>query len=148
MEETIIALRLEPLPQAYVKGWAHDEATLTQYQQVVEQGCSVSAYEDRELIGLALAEPRAWNRMLWVEEFHVSEGYRRRGIGAQMMAALVEKAKGSGLRAVAIETQNTNVPAIRFYRKMGFEIDGVDLSLYTNHDMADGEAAIFMKRKL
>jgi ribosomal protein S18 acetylase RimI-like enzyme len=46
------------------------------------------------------------------------------------------------------ETQNTNVPAITFYRRVGYEIDGVDLSYYTNRDMTDFEVAIFMKRKL
>jgi ribosomal protein S18 acetylase RimI-like enzyme len=47
-----------------------------------------------------------------------------------------------------VETQNTNLPAIRFYRAVGFEIEAVDLSYYTNHDTLDGEVAIFMKRKV
>jgi ribosomal protein S18 acetylase RimI-like enzyme len=46
------------------------------------------------------------------------------------------------------ETQDTNQPAIAFYRAVGFEIEAVDLSYYTNHDLAGGEVAIFMKRKL
>jgi hypothetical protein len=31
---------------------------------------------------------------------------------------------------------------------MGFEIDALDLSYYTNQDVEEGEVAIFMKRKL
>jgi hypothetical protein len=31
---------------------------------------------------------------------------------------------------------------------MGFTLDGIDLSLYTNEDWPDGEIALFMKRKL
>ena len=32
------------------------------------------------------------------------------------------------MRVIALETQNTNVPAIRFYRALGFEIEGGTLS--------------------
>ena len=45
-------------------------------------------------------------------------------------------------------TQTTNVPAIDFYRKVGFEVDGIDLSYYGNNDVEAGEVALFMKRKL
>jgi len=31
---------------------------------------------------------------------------------------------------------------------MGFELDGINLSYYSNDDVAAGEVAIFMKRKL
>jgi hypothetical protein len=31
---------------------------------------------------------------------------------------------------------------------MGFELDGVDMSYYTNRDVESGEVAVFMKRKL
>lgn len=52
-----------------------------------------------------------------------------------------------GVRAISLETQSTNVPAIRFYRKCGYEVDCVVLSLYTNRDAEDGEVALIMKKK-
>lgn len=55
---------------------------------------------------------------------------------------------GYSFGAINLETQNTNVNAIRFYRRSGFEIEGIDLSYYTNDDVEGGEVAIFMKRKL
>jgi ribosomal protein S18 acetylase RimI-like enzyme len=61
---------------------------------------------------------------------------------------LAARACAAGLRAVVCETQTTNVPAIAFYRQLGFEIDGVDLSYYSNDDASGGEVAIFMKLKL
>lgn len=60
------------------------------------------------------------------------------------MEAVADEAKEANLRIIVCETQNTNVPAIEFYRKVGFEIGGVDLSYY---DMIE-EVAIFMKREL
>ena len=46
------------------------------------------------------------------------------------------------------ETQTTNVPAIDFYRSVGFEVGGIDLSYYSNDDVQAGEVALFLKRKL
>jgi ribosomal protein S18 acetylase RimI-like enzyme len=100
------------------------------------------------MVGIAIAEKVDWNRSLWVWEFGVAETHRRRGIGRRLMEALADEAKEAGLRIMVCETQNTNVPAIAFYRKVGFEIEGIDLSYYSNSDMTEGEVAIFVKRKL
>jgi ribosomal protein S18 acetylase RimI-like enzyme len=64
------------------------------------------------------------------------------------MQLVCATAKRAGCRVVVCETQNTNVPAIDFYRKVGFEIGGIDLSYYSNEDVENGEVAIFMKRKI
>ena len=64
------------------------------------------------------------------------------------MDELAVLARTAGLRALAVETQNTNVAAIHFYRSCGFTLEGIDLSYYTNTDLEDGEIAIFLKRKL
>ena len=148
-EQILISLELTPLETPYIKRWEDsDEEELEHYQQYAAQGYSLAAYDGEQMIGLALCEARHWNRTLWVWEFHVAETHRGRGIGRQLMEAVVEKARESGFRIVGLETQNTNVPAITFYHKVGFEIDGIDLSFYTNDDMIHGEVAIFMKRKL
>ena len=64
------------------------------------------------------------------------------------MDNLAAHAQSQHLRVMVAETQTTNMPAIRFYRKAGFTFDAIDLSYYTNRDIAEGEVAIFMKRKL
>ncbi len=125
-----------------------DEETVRRYQDGLRHECSVGAYAGSELVGVALAEPRYWNKSLWVWEFHVAEGYRRQGIGQQMMAWLAARASALGLRAMVCETQNNNAPAIQFYRRMGFRMEGVDISYYTNEDWPDGDMAVFMKKRL
>ena len=71
------------------------------------------------------------------------------GDGAAADGGVAGRAAAAGLRAVVCETQNTNVGAIRFYRRLGFTLDGVDVSHYTNHDMEPGgTVAVFMKRRL
>ena len=149
VERTVFTLELTPLDSPYVKRWERsDFQEEERYRQIIAEGHSLGAYDGDQLVGLAIAETRRWNSTLWVWEFHVAESHRRRGIGRQLMAAVVEEARQAGLRVVGLETQSTNLPAITFYRAVGFEIDALDLSLYTNTDAADGEVAIFMKRKL
>ena len=98
--------------------------------------------------GMALAEPHVWNKSLWVHEFHVAASQRGRGVGRRLMDALVQEASCAGLRTIVCETQNTNAPAIHFYQRLGFRIEGVDLSYYSNDDHPDGEIALFMKRPI
>lgn len=148
LEQTSISLELVRLDQPYQKQWEYIPDELVRYHRYLQEGYSLGVFEGERLVALSIAEPRWWNKTLWVWEFHVEEHRRGQGIGQQLMDALAGRAREAGLRALVVETQNTNVPAILFYRKVGFEIEGVDLSYYTNHDAVDGEVAVFMKRKL
>jgi ribosomal protein S18 acetylase RimI-like enzyme len=149
-EHFALSLDLVPLPQPYVKRYEPPDAeTLEHYLQVPRHGLSLGAYDAGGLcVGIALAEPRAWNKSLWVWEFHVAETHRGQGTGLRLMEALVLKARGARLRTIVCETQNTNAHAIRFYRKAGFCIEAIDLSYYSNDDFPDGEVAVFMKKRL
>lgn len=96
-------------------------------------------------MGIALTEPQAWNRSLMVHELHVAPEYRGQGFGRRLVKSAAAHGRAMGVRCAVCETQSANVPAIRFYRAMGFGLEGVDLSLYTNHDRERGEVAILMK---
>jgi ribosomal protein S18 acetylase RimI-like enzyme len=147
-ELTTIKLELVPFAQPYIKHWDYDAEDLVRYTALLANGFSCGAYDGRQLVGVALAQPHTWNRVLWVEEFHVAESRRGQGIGHEMMEHLARKAQAANLRALVCEVQNTNTRAIHFYRQTGFTLESVDLSYYTNDDAADDEVAIFMKKKL
>lgn len=106
------------------------------------------AYEGTILIGLAIAERRAWNRSLWVREICVAATHRRRGTGGRLVDELSRRARDAGLRVLVCETKTTNSPAIDFCRSIGFTLHGVDVSYYTNHDIEKGEVAIFLKKHI
>lgn len=146
--QTIFALTLHQLETPYVKQWPADEELEAHYQAILEQGLSLGLFVDGELVGVAIAEKREWNKTLWVWEFHIAPEQRGRGYGRTLMDALAETATKADYRVMVCETQNTNVPAIRFYRKVGFEVGGIDLSYYTNQDVEAFEVAVFMKRTL
>lgn len=146
--QTTISLHLQQLDIPYNKQWKPDSETDSRYRQIIDQGLSMGIYDNDILVGIAIAEKQAWNCTLWVWEFHIAPDYRGRGLGRQLMDHLAEIGKKAGCRVMVCETQNTNVPAIRFYRKVGFEVGAIDLSYYTNKDMTDFEVAVFMKRFL
>jgi ribosomal protein S18 acetylase RimI-like enzyme len=147
-ERATIAMELVALERPYAKIWPVLDDDVERYNQVVKQGLSLGAYDGDKLAGVAIAERRDWNRTLWVWEFHVAKPHKMMGVGRRLMDALADRAREAGLRIMVCETQSTNVPAIKFYRKVGFEVEGIDLSYYSNNDAPDGEVAIFMKRRL
>jgi hypothetical protein len=74
-----LALELVPLPEPYRRHYDHlDIETLEHYRQVPALGFSFGAYDVEQCVGIALAEPRHWNKSLWVWELHVAETHRRR----------------------------------------------------------------------
>lgn len=60
-----------------------------------------------------------------------------------MLRRLCDEATRLGARAVWLETQNVNLPAIRFYRAFGFQLAGLDDSLYDPKELP-GECAVFL----
>jgi ribosomal protein S18 acetylase RimI-like enzyme len=146
---TTFSLTLEPLPRPEQFNFPLSPDDVERYTALVPNDYSFGAYDGDALVGVALIEPREWNRTLAVWEFHVVAAYQRRGIGRRLMAAVAERARAGGWRALVAETQNTNVPAIRFYRQAGYTLEGIDVSYYTNEDLLPGRTvAVFMKLRL
>jgi ribosomal protein S18 acetylase RimI-like enzyme len=125
-----------------------DATTLQRYTQLLHAGFSFGAYDGELLVGLIIAEPQEWNHSVSVWEFHDAPSHRCSGIGRQLMDCVEAQARRSSLRTIVCETQTTNAAAILVYRKLGFTIEGVDLSLYSNTDYPDGDIAVFLKRRL
>jgi ribosomal protein S18 acetylase RimI-like enzyme len=146
---TVIEAERVGLATPYTKQWERGNAEeIARYMGFAGQDYSLGTYDQGRLVGLALCETHRWNRTVWIWELKVAESHRRRGIGRRLVDAVARRASADGLRAIGLETQSTNVPAIDFYRAVGFELEGIDLSFYTNTDSVDGEVAFFMRRKL
>jgi ribosomal protein S18 acetylase RimI-like enzyme len=144
----VMAARREPLDQPHVKQWEFYADELAHYKQVLEAGYSFGAYDGDLLVGLIITEPRDWNGSLWVWEFHVAPTHQRLGIGRRLMDEVAAKGAAADYRIIVCEAQNTNGDGIDAYRALGFGIEGIDLSYYSNTDYPDGEVAVFMKRPL
>ena len=147
--QTIFSLALEPLAEPERFDFPYSDDDVERYTALVPNDFCWGAYDGDTLVGVALGELHEWNRVVWVWEFHVAPAYQREGIGRRLMAEVAARARAAGARALVAETQNTNVSAIRFYRGVGFRLEGVDISYYTNEDMQPGRTvALFMKLRL
>lgn len=148
--ESAIRLRLETLAVPYTKDFTAEitPEDMQRYQALLPQGLSLAAWEETQMAAIAICGAEMWNRTLWIWEFHVRPDFQGQGIGRRLMDHLAEMGRTAGLRTMRVETQNTNVPAVRFYRRAGFRLEGIDVSFYTNSDLTSGEVALFLKRRL
>lgn len=147
-DEIKVLIKRIKLDNVYKKEWPQLREDFDRYNEILEQGYSYGAFDDNKLVGVVIVEKREWNNSFWIEDIEVAEPYRKNGIGTMLLDKVEYIAKKNGVRIIALEAQSSNVPAIDFYRKNGYELDGIDLSLYTNTDTIDGEVAFFMKKKL
>lgn len=150
-ERILFDIRLVRLDAPYQDSFEGDfeqEEDRQRFAGYLPHGYSFGAYLGRRLVGFAICEVIDWNNSLRIWEFHVMPEFHHQGIGRQLMNHVISSATRDRIRVVFLETQSTNVRAIRFYRSLGFLVDALDLSLYTNHDVEDGQVCFFMKRKL
>ena len=131
-------LREKSLP--YSKIWKTDADELEELNNIIEKDNSFGAFTDGELQGWIIGEHRIWNNSFYIENILVNEKYRRQGIGIMLIKNVIKEARRLNCRVIELETQNTNYPAIQFYRRMGFNITGLNTRLYDNAD----EIALFM----
>lgn len=136
-----------PYQSNFYEDFASEECEY--YQRLLATGYSFGAYLGERLIAVALAEALLDDSLLRVWEFHVHESFRRMGIGRALMARVVARAEQDHLKMIKLETQNTNVKAIRFYRSMGFPLEAIDCSEYFNSEGQEAEqVAFYMKRRI
>jgi ribosomal protein S18 acetylase RimI-like enzyme len=78
--------------------------------------------------GITMLEGRDDLAVLW--DIRVKPERRRQGVGEQLMTAAATWARQRQCRKLKIETQNTNVPACRFYAACGCRLGAVHPGAY------------------
>ncbi|MFI5939894.1 GNAT family N-acetyltransferase [Streptomyces uncialis] len=107
----------------------------------------VVAVTDDEIIGFVAVRYAAWNRRAHVEQITVAPGHRGKGLGSALMAQAEAYGRKCDARTLWLEVTNVNAPAVRAYRRMGFEVCGLDTSLYVGTP-SEGEIALYMGKSL
>jgi len=136
----LFKLKLENLKENYVKDFGTTSNDIDTYNDLILEGNSFGVYTNG-LVGLAICEKHDWNNSLYISNFIVSQKERQKGIGKCLMEKIIKHSKNKKIRLIELETQNTNVPAIKFYQKQGFKITGLKSNLYDNEGI---EKAIYM----
>jgi len=80
--------------------------------------------------------------LLW--DIRVAPAVRGQGVGAALVAAVEAWSAAHGVEWLEVETQNVNVPACRFYERMGFALREVHPQAYTN--LPDEVQLLWFKR--
>jgi GNAT superfamily N-acetyltransferase len=100
-------------------------------------GAAAVAYDTP---GVNMLEARRDLAVLW--DIRVHPDARGRGLGRRLFARAVDWARARSCRQLKIETQNVNVGACRFYRRMGCELGAIHRYGYAAHPDAAHEAML------
>lgn len=98
--------------------------------------------EDGRLIGFLDLDIDSWRPVASLQWVIVDRPWRGQGVGRLLMQQALDWTRMMGLRAIILETQNTNIDACRFYLRLGFRISGLQDPFYFN-DLVAEERAIF-----
>ena len=95
-----------------------------------EKTTYVVAKENNEIIGFA-------GMMVFMDEatlnnIVVKKSCRGRGIGGELLEALIEVCADLNLKSFTLEVNVSNIPAIKLYEKFGFQNLGIRKKYYNN----------------
>ena len=62
---------------------------------------------------------------LWINELYVEPEYRRKGIAAEIFTFIERWAKDKGIKYIATMTGEKNKTALKFYKKMSYDLEKV-----------------------
>ncbi|HWB61238.1 MAG TPA: GNAT family N-acetyltransferase [Chthoniobacteraceae bacterium] len=116
--------------------------------QILPADRTLVAEHDGAVIGIASMRYEAWNTRAMLRQLYISASHRRMGAGRALVDGIATIARRLGARCLWVETQNTNYPAIRFYLDSGFELCGLDTSLYANSSDPAAEIGLFFAKPL
>ena len=75
-------------------------------------------YENKLVVGFLIIW-KDWNNYGWIDELRVLREYQNQGYGKALILEAEKWAKSKGLIGLALESQDNNLIAARFYQKQG-----------------------------
>ncbi len=118
------------------------------FQSYVEEPQVYGIFEKKKLVGIIEGSIETWNNRYRIWNFLIDKKYRRDGYGTQLFQYMLSKAKEMKARALVLECQSCNEPAIAFYLKQNMHFIGLDTMAYSNHDIDKKEVRIEMGLRL
>lgn len=130
LKDGVWAWREELFDEPWEKQYPNDDCNYSEYIENPDKIIYL-AYRESKCVGQIVLR-RDWNRYAFIEDICVSRNSRGQGVGSSLIRRAIEWAKLNGLNGLALETQDNNVLACRFYAKCGFSIGGVNTMFYKN----------------
>ena len=104
-------------------GWQHRALTL-----ILEEEGTVYGY-----LGM---DVHVAQRLAWVDVLVIDPGRRRQGWASRLLQEALDRAQAHNLRALVIETQARNSPAIAMVQRLGFAFSGYHEQFYREAEIA------------
>ncbi len=105
------------------------------------------AIVDDRIAGFLAAGYKVWNRRLTIWHLYVDGPRRKQGIARLLLDRAEHYGIAKGALNMWLETSSLNVAGVRAYRRLGFELCGLDATLYDGTP-ASGETALFFARPI
>jgi len=84
------------------------------------RGLYLGAFEDSTLVGVVFATHDT--RKGWINRLAVRPKVRRTGIASRLVRAAERALASRGIRLVAALVETENLPSLRLFRRLGYEV--------------------------
>lgn len=118
---------------SYMHSFSYKDAEL-KIDSMIEHVSNGSAivygkFDKENLIGFVWAYEHPFREevRVYVNEIHVDEAYRGKGIGRELLKAVEDTAREHGYKAMYIHAEGNNERAIRLYQHEGYMIERAQL---------------------
>lgn len=112
---------LQLVPDCYVDDWSPARKREKAAELLREDCVAYLVRDGRRVVGFVLLEKALRQGRMVVRSLHVSQDYRRRGIGRRLFERAVRTARAAGARELYISA-NSSRETIGFYRAMRCEL--------------------------
>ena len=118
------------------------------FENYVENGQAFGIFERKKLIAVIEGAIESWNNTYRIWNLYVVRRHRKEGFGSLLFEHVESLAKSLGARALILEVQSCNDPAINFYEKHGLHFVGLNTIAYTNEDVQNKEVRLEYGKRL
>jgi N-acetylglutamate synthase-like GNAT family acetyltransferase len=111
-----------------------EEKLVTTVDQMLEDENLFQAFvalENKNIIGFCtfFYAYYSWSgKAIYLDDLYIKDSFRKNGIGKQLLNTVIALAKESNCRKVRWQVSKWNTNAIEFYKKMGADIDEIEIN--------------------
>lgn len=118
------------------------------FEDHIEAPQVFAVWHRKHIVGIIEGSIISSNNLYQIWNLWVDPSYRRQGYGQALLNHMTGVAKDLGCRAIILQVQSCNDPAISFYLARGLYFVGLNTLEYTNDDIQRKEVRLEMGLRL
>jgi ribosomal protein S18 acetylase RimI-like enzyme len=118
------------------------------FESYIDKPQVFAIFDKKKMIGVIEVSLESWSNRYRIWNFLVDKKYRNEGFGKLLFKHMIDLAIKHGARAIILEVQSCNDPAISFYLSQGLHLVGLNTMEYSNRDIENKEVRLEMGRRL